>query len=271
MPTAYQSSWMNEGLRTFRATVRQFIQDEFVPHQARWRQQRRPDLEAWAAAGAVGLLLPDVPEEYGGGGGTFAHEAVVLEELARAGIHFGASIQGIVAHYILAYGSEEQKRKWLPPPGARRAGGSDRHERARRRLRPAGHQGDGPPRRVTTTSSTARRRSSPTAGTPGLVCVAVKTDPRWPALKGISLVMVEAKGLAGYRVGCPLEKVGMHGQDTCELFFDDVRVPAVEPSRGRRGPGLLPDDGAAALRAPHRGGDARSQRPSRRWPSRRDT
>ena len=65
-------------------------------------------------AGKAGLLLADVPEEYGGGGGTFAHEAVVLEELARAGVHFGSSIQSIVAHYILAYGSEEQKRKLAP-------------------------------------------------------------------------------------------------------------------------------------------------------------
>ena len=65
-------------------------------------------------AGKTGLLLPDVPEEYGGGGGTFAHEAIIIEELARSGVHFGFSIQSIVAHYILAYGSEEQRRRWLP-------------------------------------------------------------------------------------------------------------------------------------------------------------
>src|SRR6058998_4464107 len=110
----YQSPWANDEVRMFRATVRQFIQKEFAPQQARWREQQRPDAEAWTQAGRTGLLLPDLPEAYGGGGGTFAHAAVVLEELARAGVHFGSGIQSIVAHYILAYGSEEQKRNWLP-------------------------------------------------------------------------------------------------------------------------------------------------------------
>src|SRR5204863_2427929 len=110
----YQSPWANDEVEMFRKTVRQFVQKEFVPHQARWREQQRPDAEAWTQAGRVGMLLPDLPEAYGGGGGTFAHEAVVLEELAQAGVHFGSAIQSTVAHYILAYGSEEQKRDWLP-------------------------------------------------------------------------------------------------------------------------------------------------------------
>src|SRR5213079_864679 len=110
----YESPWANDELRMFRATVRQFIQKEFVPHQARWREQQRPDVEAWTKAGGTGMLLPDLPEAYGGGGGTFAHAAVVLEELARAGVHFGTGIQSIVAHYILAYGSPAQKSQWLP-------------------------------------------------------------------------------------------------------------------------------------------------------------
>ena len=81
---AYQSPWMNDDLRVFRKTVRSFIQEELAPHQARWRQQHRPDAEAWRKAGAAGVLLTDVPEKYDGGGGTFAHEAVVTEELAQA-------------------------------------------------------------------------------------------------------------------------------------------------------------------------------------------
>ena len=105
---------MNDDVRMFRDSVRQFVAREFVPQQARWREQRGPDADAWTRAGRAGLLLADVPEEYGGGGGTFAHEAVVLEELARAGVHFGAAIQSTVAHYILAYGTEAQKRAWLP-------------------------------------------------------------------------------------------------------------------------------------------------------------
>src|SRR5687768_4692410 len=112
--SAYESPWMNDEVRMFRKTVSQFVQKEFAPYQARWREQRGPDADAWTNAGRAGILLPDLPEQYGGGGGTFAHEAVVLEELAKAGVHFGSAIQSTVAHYILAYGSEAQKRNWLP-------------------------------------------------------------------------------------------------------------------------------------------------------------
>src|SRR2546421_10602013 len=104
-----ESPWMNEELRMFRASVRQFIQKEFLPQQARWREQQRPDVEAWTQAGRTGLLLPDLPEAYGGGGGSFAHAAVGLEGLAHAGGHFRSGIQSIVAPYPLAYRSEEQK------------------------------------------------------------------------------------------------------------------------------------------------------------------
>src|SRR5215208_4868263 len=108
-----RSPWMNEELRIFRRSVRRFVETELAPHEPRWRAQHRPDAEAWAAAGPAGMLLPGVPEEYGGGGGTLAHEIVVCEELARAGVHFGSGIQCIVARYILAYGSEAQKQRWL--------------------------------------------------------------------------------------------------------------------------------------------------------------
>ena len=114
---AYQSPWMTDDVRLFRKTVRQFIEEAFVPHQDRWREQQRPDAEAWTAAGRAGILLTDVPEEYEGGGGSFAHEAIVLEELVHAGVQFGSSIQSIVGHYVLAYGSEQQKRSWLPRRG----------------------------------------------------------------------------------------------------------------------------------------------------------
>jgi len=96
MPSpTHESPWRTEEVRAFRNTVRDFIQRELVPQQARWRAQHHPDLDAFAKAGALGLLTPDVSTELGGGGGTFAHEAVVLEELARAGVHFGASVQNI--------------------------------------------------------------------------------------------------------------------------------------------------------------------------------
>ena len=105
---------MSQETLMFRTTVRRFIEKELAPHQSQWAEQGRPDPEAWTGAGKTGLLLPDVPEKYGGSGGSFAHEAVVVEELARAGLHFGFGVQSIVAHYILAYGSEEQRHRWLP-------------------------------------------------------------------------------------------------------------------------------------------------------------
>jgi len=102
---------MDDELRIFRKTVRQFIQEQFVPQQARWREQHGPGDEAWTAIGKAGILLPDFPQEYGGGGGTFAHETVVSEEHATAGVHFGSSIQSIVGHYILSYGTEEYVKR----------------------------------------------------------------------------------------------------------------------------------------------------------------
>lgn len=220
---AYQSPWMDDELRIFRKTVRQFIQEQFVPQQARWREQHCPDDESWTAMGSAGILLPDFPQEYGGGGGTFAHETVVNEELALAGVHFGSSIQSIVGHYILSYGTEEQKRNWLPRMArgelvaaiamTEPSAGSDLagiKTTARR-------EGDHYVINGSKTFITNGWRAS-------LVCVAVKTDPK-AALNGISLVVVEPKNLPGYRVGNPFDKVGMNGLDTCEMFFDDVQVP----------------------------------------------
>jgi len=231
----YQSRWMSDDLRIFRKTIRQFIQENFIPEQALWRQQHHPNVEAWTRAGGVGMLLPDVPEEFGGGGGTFAHESVVLEELAQGGIQFGAGVHSIVGHYILSYGSEEQKRCWLPRMArGELVGAISMTEPA------AGSDLQG-------IKTTARREGndyvingSKAFVTNGLhaniICVAVKTDTRVAGFKGISLLIVEGKNLPGYRIGRSLEKVGMHGQDTCELFFDNVRVPAsnlLGPSEGK--------------------------------------
>jgi acyl-CoA dehydrogenase len=222
---AYESPWMNEELGLFRKSVRQFIQAEFLPHQARWREQHYPDSEAWKAIGKAGILLPDFPQEYGGGGGTFAHETVVNEELATAGVHFGSSIQSIVGHYILSYGTEEQKRNWLPRMATgdlvaaiamtEPSAGSDLAGIKTTALR----EGDEFVIHGSKTFITNGWHAS-------LVCLAVKTDPKAAGLQGISLIVIEPKGLAGYRVGHPFDKVGMNGLDTCEMFFDDVRVPA---------------------------------------------
>ena len=221
---AYQSPWMDDELRIFRKTVSRFIQEKFVPFQNQWREQHRPNDDAWAETGRAGLLLPDFPQEYGGGGGTFAHEAVVNDELARAGVHFGSSIQSIVGHYILSYGTEEQKRNWLPRMARAElvaaiamtepSAGSDLAA-----VRTTAHrEGDHYVINGSKTFITNGWHAS-------LVCVAVKTDPKAPGLQGISLIVVEPKNLPGYRVGRPFDKVGMNGLDTCEIFFDDVKIP----------------------------------------------
>lgn len=222
-------------LTTFRTTIRTFVQKELVPHQDRWRDQQFPDADAWTKAGATGMLLSDAPGEYGGGGGTFAHEAVVVEELARAGVPLHSFIHDNVAHYLLAYGNEAQKRNWLPRMGrGELVGAIAMSEPA------AGSDLQG-------IATTARRdgdqyviNGSKTFITngwhAGLVCLAVKTDPKATGPKAISLVMVETKDLRGYRVGRPLEKIGMHAQDACELFFENVRVPVANllgPAEGQ--------------------------------------
>jgi acyl-CoA dehydrogenase len=231
----YESSWINDDVRMFRDNVRAFIAKEFVPQQARWRAQHGPDADAWLKAARAGLLLSDVPEAYGGGGGTFAHECVVLEELARAGVHFGSQVHTTVAHYILAYGTEEQKRRWLPRMGrgelvgaiAMTEPGAGSDLQAIQTL--ARREGDEYAISGSKTFITNGMRA-------GLVCVAARTNPKTVGMRAISLIVVETDGLAGYRAGRPLEKVGMHQQDTCELFFDSVRVPAANllgPSEGR--------------------------------------
>jgi acyl-CoA dehydrogenase len=199
-----ESPWMNDELRMFRKTVRQFIQEEFLPRQAQWRKQHRPDADAWTLAGQTGLLLPDVPEEFGGGGGTFAHQAIVTEELALAGVNFGCGVQSIVSHYILSYGSKAQKQKWLPKMASGELVG------AIAMTEPAAGSD------VQAIKTSARRdgdeyviNGSKTFITngwhAGLVCVAAKTDPKAAGAKGLSMIVVETKDLPGFRVGNSLD------------------------------------------------------------------
>ncbi len=233
----HEPAWMSDDLRPFRDSVRRFVRDEFVPRRETWRAQHRPDADDWTRAGGVGLLLPDVDEAYGGGGGTFAYEAVVLEELARAGVYFGTTVQSVVAHYVLAYATEEQKHRWLPrmargeligaiamtEPDA----GSDLQG-----IRCTAHRaGD---RYVVNGSKTFVTNGWHA----GLVCLAVRTGRQDAGPRALSLLMVETRDLPGYRVGRMLEKIGRQEQDTCELFFDEIEVPAENLLGGIEGQGL---------------------------------
>jgi acyl-CoA dehydrogenase len=229
---------MTEDTRIFQATVRQFIDRELAPYQERWAEQGRPDAGVWLKAGKTGLLLPDVPEEYGGGGGTFAHEAIVIEELARTGVHIGFSVQSIVAHYILAYGNPEQKRRWLPRMASGDLVGAiamtepDAGSDLQAMKTIARKEGDHYIIRGSKTFITNGSQA-------GLVCLAVRTDPKAVGPRALSLIVLETADLPGYQIGRPLQKIGRHAQDVCELFFDDVRVPVANLLGSGEGRGLF--------------------------------
>ena len=220
------AGWMTEDVVQFRDTVRKVFEREFAPLEERWRRQHLADRSVWRQAGEMGLLCTSIPEAYGGAGGSFAHEAVVAYEQGRALVNsFSINVHsGIVAHYLLAYGSEAQKLRWLPKmargeivaaiamtePGA----GTDLQAIRTTARRDGDHYVIDGAKTFITNGHHA-----------DLVCVAVKTDAARGA-KGVSLLMVETAGLEGFRRGRLLEKIGQHGLDTAELFFDGVRVPA---------------------------------------------
>lgn len=224
----YRSPWLNEELDILRDAVKRFVEREFAPHTSKWDRQGAVDRDAWNKAGEAGLLCASIPEKWGGGGGDFRHEMILIEELSRANVTgFGNGVHsGIVAHYIHAYGSEEQKQRWLPKmasgeivsaiamsePGT----GSDLQAVSTTALRDGDEYVINGQKTFITNGMTAN-----------LVCVVAKTDPAESA-KGISLVMVETDAVdngGGFSRGRNLEKLGLKAQDTAELFFDDVRVP----------------------------------------------
>ena len=222
---AYRSPWMDEELDLFRDAARRFVENEVAPNDARWREQKHVDREIWNKAGEVGLLCTDIPAEYGGVGGDARHEAIVTEEMGGHGItSIGHTVHSILAHYVLNYGSEAQKRRWLPrmargefvgaiamsEPGA----GSDLQSVRTRAVREGNHY-------VLNGSKTFLSNGLHA----GLVGIVAKTDPAQGA-RGMSIIMVEPEGQAGYRVGRVLDKIGQNGWDTAEIFLDDCRVPA---------------------------------------------
>jgi acyl-CoA dehydrogenase len=217
--------WMTEDLVLLEEQSRRFIASEFAPHIERWNEEGIYERHVWTKAGAAGLLCASMPQQYGGAGGTFAHEAVINRELSLGGFDtFGAPLHsGIVAPYILHYGTEEQKRRWLPKLATGELIGAIA-------MTEPGTGSDLQAVRATAVKSGNRYvlNGSKTFITNGqhanLVIVVAKTDPQAGA-KGTSLMVVETDGAEGFRRGRKLKKLGMDSADTSELFFEDVSLP----------------------------------------------
>ncbi|MDD3764855.1 MAG: acyl-CoA dehydrogenase family protein [Nevskiales bacterium] len=224
-PMLANGSYMTDELRMFQETARRFMETEVAPHVARWDEEGCVDRELWTKAGELGLVCPSIPEEYGGGGGNFAFEKVLIEEQAKVGCSaWGLSLHaGIVAHYILAYGTEAQKQAWLPKLCSGELVGAIA-------MTEPGTGSDLQSVRTTAIADgddyviNGQKVFITNGQQAGLVIVVAKTNPDEKA-KGVSLVVVETDKVEGFRRGRNLEKVGMHGQDTSELFFENVRIP----------------------------------------------
>jgi acyl-CoA dehydrogenase len=229
-----------EDLVIFEDAVGKFF-DEHAPESrvAKWREDGIVERALWTESAEAGLSCLSIPEEYGGMGGDYRHEVILMEQLGAKGVDgYGLSLHNaIVAHYILQYGTEEQKQRWLPrmatcelisaiamtEPGA----GSDLQGiKTTARL-----EGD---EYVINGSKTFITNGQ----TANLVIVVCKTDPTQGA-RGTSLIVVETDGAEGFERGRNLDKLGMEAADTSELFFNDVRVPAANLLSGGEGQGFF--------------------------------
>jgi len=236
LPQLHRHPWMDEDIEAFRDSVRRYVAGELSPHLDGWRRQGYIPREVWRPFGQMGFMLPELTEEHGGAGATLAYQLVVQDELARAEVPANTAVHTIAAHYILDYGTEAQKARWLPglASGELLAGialtepgcGSDlKALRTRARRDGDAYVIDGAKTFITNGFSA------------NLLVVAVRTGDA--GSRGVSLVVLETENLPGFRVGRRLEKLGQHASDTAELFFDGVRVPASNLIGEKEGNGFI--------------------------------
>ncbi|QJQ10704.1 acyl-CoA dehydrogenase [Pseudomonas putida] len=236
-PQLNRHPWMTDELEMFRQQVRRFAEARMMPQAEKWRSQGFIDRQIWRELGELGMMLPEIPEQYGGSGVSLAYQLVVVDELARAEMPMKHSVHSIVAHYLLTYGTEAQRQRWLPKlangewltaiamtePGC----GSDLKTLRTHAQRQGDHYVLNGSKTFITNGSTAQ-----------MIVVACKTDPSLGA-KGVSLLAVEVDNPPpGFRVGRLLDKMGQKSADTCELFFDDVKVPVENLIGGVEGQGF---------------------------------
>ena len=235
----YRSPWLDEELRMLQDAAGKFFTREFLPLNEQWIKQGKVDRDAWNKAGEAGLLCTDVPVAYGGGGGDYRHETVVMEEMLGVGITgFGNQVHStIVAPYILHYGNEEQKQRWLPKMATGELvgaiamtepnTGSDLQSVRTTALRDGDEYVINGSKTYITNGQLA-----------DLVIVVAKTDPDLGA-KGISLIVVETADNPGFERGRNLKKLGQKSADTSELFFADCRVPLANRLGDDEGTGFV--------------------------------
>lgn len=235
LPQLHRHPWMDGDIETFREQVRRYVAAEFTPRLDGWRRQGYIPRQTWRPFGEMGFLLPEMDEAYGGSGASLAYQLVVQDELARAEMPVNVSVHSIASHYILAYGTEAQKQRWLPSliDGERLAAiamtepgcGSDLKAIGSRARRDGGHYVIDGAKTFITNGYTCN-----------LLIVVARTGE--PGSRGLSLIVTETENLPGFRVGRLLEKIGMQASDTAELFFDGVRVPADQLLGGVEGEGF---------------------------------
>jgi acyl-CoA dehydrogenase len=221
LPQLHRHAWMDEDIEAFRDQARRYIAREMVPHMDAWRRQGFIPREVWRPFAELGFLLPELSEDYGGAGASLAYQLVVQDELARAEVPANSAVHSIATHYILDYGTDAQKQRWLPKlaSGEMLAGialtepgcGSDLKALRTKASKDGDHYVIDGAKTFITNGYTAN-----------LLVVAVRTGAAGGG--GVSLLVLETENLPGFRVGRRLEKLGQHASDTAELFFDGVRV-----------------------------------------------